>query len=82
MSVVEFHELIGIHMEFRARVVTKVDAIVEAHQEGIGISGTLLSICAFSCVQGINYIFPMTPDLELTSAGARDEIEDKTYVNR
>jgi hypothetical protein len=52
-------------MGFRARAITEVDAIVEAHQEGIGISGTFLSICPFSCVQrhGINYIFPMIPDL-------------------
>jgi hypothetical protein len=41
MTLVEVN---GIHMGSRDRVVTKVDAIVEAHQEGVRVSGTLVSI--------------------------------------
>jgi hypothetical protein len=37
-------EVIGIHMGSRGRVVTEVDAIVEADQEGVRVSGTLVSI--------------------------------------
>jgi len=37
-------EVIGIHMGPRGRIVTEVDAVVEAHQEGVRISGTLVSI--------------------------------------
>jgi hypothetical protein len=39
--------MICIGMDPRGMVVTKVDAIVEAHEEGIGVSGALVRICPF-----------------------------------
>jgi hypothetical protein len=39
MRLFGFRDTIAHDMNTRGRVVTKVDAVVEAHKEGVGISG-------------------------------------------
>jgi hypothetical protein len=39
MILVGFYDTIAHNMDPRGRVVAKVDAIVEAHEESVGISG-------------------------------------------
>jgi hypothetical protein len=56
----------GIRMRPRGRMVTEVDAIVEAHQEGVRISGTLMSIFfIWSYKNIVRYNFPMSAHLYL-----------------
>jgi hypothetical protein len=40
-----FHNTIAHNMNTRGRVVTKVDPVVEAHKEGVGISGNDCEHC-------------------------------------
>ena len=49
MRLVLFYGVIAIHMgpQGIVRVVTDVDAIIQAHHERVGISGTLVSILPY-----------------------------------
>jgi hypothetical protein len=64
------HKTLGIAMGSAEGVVTEVDAIIEAHQKSVGVSGTLVSTGPVRRSERLNHNFPMIPHLFLTSARA------------
>lgn len=70
--LVGFHDVIATRVVEHGRaVLTEVYAVVEAHQERVGISGIFMSISPVRRIQYDNHIFPMIPALLLTSAEER-----------
>jgi hypothetical protein len=71
-------------MDPRGWVITKVDPIVEAHEQCVGISvETLVNICLMTylfCVsKNATHSFPIIPVLELALAGKKHK-EDRQDI--
>lgn len=74
--LVGFHGLVATRVEHAGRtVLTEIDAVVKAHQEGVSISEIFVSIRPACRVQYVIYIFPIIPALLLTSAGGKQLAE-------
>jgi len=79
MRLFGFHDTIAHNMNTRGRVVTKVDAVVEAHKEGVGISGNDCEHLPYTVRYQMSVtIFRRSQLLRPTSAAMKGEVEEKS----